>query len=107
MSKDKKEGKSFKTVIADIFSNIFHAGIDDLKYNIKDKIKRTKENIIAGLFSSILILIALVFLAISFTNFLVEYQHYNKTTAFLITSGVLFLFAFIVRYRSLKNKKVR
>ncbi len=100
----KKEGvKNLKKVILESISKVLHSKLEDFAANMKEKINHTKKVIIERIFSSIIIIIALIFLAIAFNFYLIEYRGLTKTLAFLITAGVLFLLAFIVKYHSMKK----
>lgn len=102
----KKEGdkiKNLKKVILEAISKVVHSKLEDFMDNIKERINHAKKVIVERFFSSVLMIIAFVFLVLTFTYYLIEYQGFTKTIAFLITAGVLFLFSFIIKYHSLKK----
>lgn len=102
----KKEGegaKNLKNVVINAISKVLHSKLEDFTNNIKERIEHTKKVIVERIFSSILIIIAFVFLVLAFAFYLIEYKYLTRTLAFLITAGILFLFAFIVKYHSMKK----
>lgn len=99
----KQEGtRDWKKIISGAASKIFKDKLEDFVLNMKERIHHTMKRITEKVFSSVLMIIAFVFLAIAFTFYLIEYQQLTKTLAFLITAGVIFLFSLIIRSHSKK-----
>ncbi len=101
----KKEGdtvSNLKKKILESLSNVIHSKLEDFAANIKKKIEHMKKVIIERIFSSILMIMAFIFLVLAFTYYLIEYQGFTKTIAFLITAGALLFVSFIIRYQSKK-----
>jgi len=99
----KEGGKDWKEVLVKALSNVMHSKLEDFGKNFKEKLDHTKKVLVERFFSSILVLIAFIFLLISFSSWLIEYQRLTKTFAYLITAGIIFLFAFILKYQSMKK----
>ncbi len=102
MPKKKGEEKNWKTALLGTVSRIFKDKLEDFTFNMKEKIHRTIKIITEKIFSSVLMIIAFIFLLIALTYYLIEYQHLTKTLAFLITAGVVFFFSLIIRIHSKK-----
>jgi len=98
----KKDTNDWKKIITGTASKIFKDKLEDFASNFKQKIHNTIKIVVEKILSTILMLIAFIFLTVAFTYYLIEYQDLTKTLAFLITAGVVFLFSFVVMYKSKK-----
>lgn len=101
----KKEGdkvKNLKKIVLESISKILRSKLEDFSSNIKERINHAVKVIVERVFSSILMIVAFIFLVLAFTFYLIEYQGFTRTIAFLITAGALLLVSFIIRYRSKK-----